>query len=179
MNSYFYDSSILWHLNYLFGKKAMLVLVYSLGETSLIIYFGPSWPDSCSAKSQIHLINRKENNHRTSVTNLLLSLSMNQSMMHRIRKKFDWNQPSTDCLRLARIWSHAKAAQIPSFSLIWSDPVPKLSSPHRAMRPASNRLPKNFQPVKKLDNCSTEKDGKRETSSFIEGAAEPQGQRGR
>jgi len=31
--------------------------------------------------------------------------------------------------------------------LIWSEPVPKLSSPHNESRPASMRLPKNFQPV--------------------------------
>ena len=30
---------------------------------------------------------------------------------------------------------------------IWSEPVPKLSSPHSDIRPASIRLPKNFQPV--------------------------------
>lgn len=32
-------------------------------------------------------------------------------------------------------------------NLIWSEPVPKLSSPHKDSRPASIRLPKNFQPV--------------------------------
>ena len=36
---------------------------------------------------------------------------------------------------------------MPSFSRIWSEPVPKLSSPHIDNFPASIRLPKNFQPV--------------------------------
>jgi hypothetical protein len=43
--------------------------------------------------------------------------------------------------------SQNSTAQRPSFSRTWSEPVPKLSSPHRVMRPASSRLPKNFQPV--------------------------------
>jgi hypothetical protein len=34
-----------------------------------------------------------------------------------------------------------------STNLIWSDPVPKLSSPHSDKRPASIRFPKNFHPV--------------------------------
>lgn len=37
--------------------------------------------------------------------------------------------------------------QIPSFSRIWSEPVPKLSSPHIDSLPSSIRFPKNFQPV--------------------------------
>lgn len=32
-------------------------------------------------------------------------------------------------------------------NLMWSDPVPKLSSPQSESRPASIRLPKNFHPV--------------------------------
>lgn len=43
--------------------------------------------------------------------------------------------------------NHAKTAQIPSFSLMWLDPVPKLSSPHKLISPASIKLPKNFHPV--------------------------------
>lgn len=31
--------------------------------------------------------------------------------------------------------------------LMWSEPVPKLSSPHRDSTPESIRLPKYFQPV--------------------------------
>lgn len=31
--------------------------------------------------------------------------------------------------------------------LIWSEPVPKLSSPQREIQPASIKLPKNFHPV--------------------------------
>lgn len=38
-------------------------------------------------------------------------------------------------------------AQIPSFSLIWLDPVPKLSSPHILIIEASIKFPKNFHPV--------------------------------
>jgi len=38
-------------------------------------------------------------------------------------------------------------AQRPSFSRIWSDPVPNDSSPQIERRPASMRFPKNFQPV--------------------------------
>ena len=34
-----------------------------------------------------------------------------------------------------------------SMYLMWSDPVPKLSSPHKDKRPASIKFPKNFQPV--------------------------------
>lgn len=37
-------------------------------------------------------------------------------------------------------------AHRPSFSRMWSEPVPKLSSPQILRRPASIRLPKNFQP---------------------------------
>ena len=37
-------------------------------------------------------------------------------------------------------------AQIPSFSRMWSEPVPKDSSPQMERRPASIRFPKNFQP---------------------------------
>ena len=48
---------------------------------------------------------------------------------------------------LATTESHARTAQSPSFSRMWSDPVPKLSSPQRDKRPASIRLPKNFHPV--------------------------------
>jgi hypothetical protein len=36
---------------------------------------------------------------------------------------------------------------MPSFSRMWSLPVPKLSSPQMASLPASIRLPKNFHPV--------------------------------
>lgn len=38
-------------------------------------------------------------------------------------------------------------AQRPSFSRMWSEPVPKLSSPQIDKRPASIKLPKNFHPV--------------------------------
>ena len=31
--------------------------------------------------------------------------------------------------------------------IMWSDPVPALSSPHIVAMPASSKLPKNFQPV--------------------------------
>lgn len=47
----------------------------------------------------------------------------------------------------ARIVIQARTAQIPSFSLIWFEPVPKLSSPQRLIIPASIRFPKNFHPV--------------------------------
>ena len=47
----------------------------------------------------------------------------------------------------ANICSQASTAHKPSFSLTWSDPVPKLSSPHKFIKPASIRFPKNFQPV--------------------------------
>lgn len=43
--------------------------------------------------------------------------------------------------------AQAKIAQILSFSLIWLDPVPKLSSPHKEIFPASIKFPKNFHPV--------------------------------
>mmetsp|Transcript_4179 Transcript_4179/g.15319 ORF Transcript_4179/g.15319 Transcript_4179/m.15319 type:complete len:205 (-) Transcript_4179:767-1381(-) len=43
--------------------------------------------------------------------------------------------------------SHASTAHGPSFSRMWSEPVPKLSSPQMLRRPASIRLPKNFHPV--------------------------------
>lgn len=36
---------------------------------------------------------------------------------------------------------------MPSFSRMWSDPVPKLSSPQIDNTPASIKFPKNFQPV--------------------------------
>ena len=36
---------------------------------------------------------------------------------------------------------------MPSFSRMWSEPVPKLSSPQIDNFPASMRFPKNFQPV--------------------------------
>lgn len=36
---------------------------------------------------------------------------------------------------------------MPSFSRMWSEPVPKLSSPQTDKFPASIRFPKNFQPV--------------------------------
>lgn len=36
---------------------------------------------------------------------------------------------------------------MPSFSRMWSEPVPKLSSPQMDNFPASIRFPKNFQPV--------------------------------
>ena len=49
--------------------------------------------------------------------------------------------------RLARMLSQSSTAQAPSFSRIWLEPVPKLSSPHSVARPASSRLPKNFHPV--------------------------------
>ena len=45
------------------------------------------------------------------------------------------------------MFSHRSTAHRPSFSRTWSEPVPALSSPHRVARPASSRLPKNFQPV--------------------------------
>mmetsp|Transcript_48502 Transcript_48502/g.152094 ORF Transcript_48502/g.152094 Transcript_48502/m.152094 type:complete len:207 (+) Transcript_48502:637-1257(+) len=49
----------------------------------------------------------------------------------------------------ARICSHASTAHIPSFSRMWLDPVPKLSSPQRKgwYCSQSMRLPKNFHPV--------------------------------
>jgi hypothetical protein len=53
----------------------------------------------------------------------------------------------TGSRRLARMLSQNNTAQRPSFSRMWLEPVPKLSSPQRVMRPASSRLPKNFQPV--------------------------------
>jgi hypothetical protein len=39
-------------------------------------------------------------------------------------------------------------AQRPSFSRMWSEPLPNDSSPQIERRPASMRLPKNFQPVR-------------------------------
>ena len=54
---------------------------------------------------------------------------------------------STLICRAAMIDIHASTAHNPSFSLIWSLPVPKLSSPQRESREASMRFPKNFQPV--------------------------------
>ena len=42
---------------------------------------------------------------------------------------------------------HSKTAHKPSFSRTWLEPAPADSSPHSVMRPASSRLPKNFQPV--------------------------------
>ena len=42
-------------------------------------------------------------------------------------------------------------AQIPSFSRMWSEPVPKDSSPQMERRPASIRLPKNFQPKSRFN----------------------------
>lgn len=36
---------------------------------------------------------------------------------------------------------------MPSFSRMWSEPVPKLSSPQIDNFPASIRFPKNFHPV--------------------------------
>ena len=53
----------------------------------------------------------------------------------------------TSLLRSARMESHASTAHGPSFSRMWSEPVPKDSSPQMDRRPASMRLPKNFQPV--------------------------------
>src|SRR3984957_15625689 len=50
-------------------------------------------------------------------------------------------------LRWARTLSQNKTAHTPSFSRIWFEPVPKLSSPHSVARPASSKLPKNFHPV--------------------------------
>ena len=47
----------------------------------------------------------------------------------------------------ARTLSQNSTAQTPSFSRTWSEPVPALSSPQSAIRPASSRLPKYFQPV--------------------------------
>jgi hypothetical protein len=38
--------------------------------------------------------------------------------------------------------NHARAAQIPSFSRMWFEPVPKDSSPHKQRRSASIRFPK-------------------------------------
>ena len=38
-------------------------------------------------------------------------------------------------------------AQIPSFSRMWSEPVPNDSSPHIESLPASIKLPKNFHPL--------------------------------
>ena len=43
--------------------------------------------------------------------------------------------------------SQSSTAQSPSFSRTWLEPVPALSSPQIVARPASSRLPKNFQPV--------------------------------
>ena len=50
-------------------------------------------------------------------------------------------------LRYANIDNQASTAHGPSFSRTWSAPVPKDSSPHTDKRPASIKLPKNFQPV--------------------------------
>ena len=47
-----------------------------------------------------------------------------------------------------RLLSLPTIAQIPSFSRIWSDPVPNDSSPQIDNLPASIKLPKNFQPVR-------------------------------
>ena len=55
--------------------------------------------------------------------------------------------PATGSFRAARMFSHSSTAHSPSFSRTWSDPVPALSSPQMVTRPASSRLPKNFQPV--------------------------------
>lgn len=49
--------------------------------------------------------------------------------------------------REARMETQQRKAQIPSFSRMWFEPVPKLSSPHTEAISASKRLPKNFQPV--------------------------------
>ena len=49
--------------------------------------------------------------------------------------------------RRARMLSQNSTAQTPSFSRIWFEPVPKLSSPQRVAGPASSRLPKNFHPL--------------------------------
>lgn len=40
-----------------------------------------------------------------------------------------------------------KQYHMPSFSRMWSEPVPKLSSPQIDKFPASIRFPKYFQPV--------------------------------
>mmetsp|Transcript_37102 Transcript_37102/g.90078 ORF Transcript_37102/g.90078 Transcript_37102/m.90078 type:complete len:207 (+) Transcript_37102:573-1193(+) len=52
-------------------------------------------------------------------------------------------------LSAASIWSQHSTAHMPSFSLTWSLPVPKLSSPHTKGEylPLSIRFPKNFHPV--------------------------------
>ena len=49
--------------------------------------------------------------------------------------------------RFARMLSHSSTAQSPSFSRMWLEPVPELSSPQIVASPASSRLPKNFHPV--------------------------------
>ena len=41
-------------------------------------------------------------------------------------------------------------AHKPSFSRMWSDPVPKDSSPQMDRRPASIKFPKNFHPMDKI-----------------------------
>mmetsp|Transcript_5427 Transcript_5427/g.9377 ORF Transcript_5427/g.9377 Transcript_5427/m.9377 type:complete len:242 (+) Transcript_5427:762-1487(+) len=53
----------------------------------------------------------------------------------------------TPLFRSAKMESHARTAKMPSFSRMWSPPVPKDSSPHTLHLSASMRLPKNFQPV--------------------------------
>lgn len=54
---------------------------------------------------------------------------------------------STVSFRAAKIDNQHRTAHTPSFSRMWDEPVPKLSSPQMERRPASMRLPKNFQPV--------------------------------
>ena len=56
----------------------------------------------------------------------------------------------------ARMLSQSSTAQRPSFSRTWSEPVPALSSPQSVTRPASSRLPKNFQPVGVSKHCDAE-----------------------
>ena len=67
----------------------------------------------------------------------------------------------TESPTIFNIISLPRNAQTPSFSLMWSDPVPKLSSPQSDKRWASIRFPKNFQPnnihekiMKSWKNCT-------------------------
>lgn len=59
------------------------------------------------------------------------------------------SQTSPDAVFLARIKNYSTLDLNCSEKTdrIWSEPVPKLSSPHNDKRPASIRLPKNFHPV--------------------------------
>lgn len=54
---------------------------------------------------------------------------------------------SIDFLVCSIMDNQAKAAQMPSFSRMWLEPVPNDSSPHKQSLSASIKLPKYFQPV--------------------------------